>query len=135
MDKKEFQITKVKIETKEQLDELYKGSALTFIGVCDTEENIMDIIKWINQYTEVSKSLNVNIIKGITMNKEYGLTNDNAYPNDLTFISFDLKDIKEINKIALPRFAVGGRWFDDIVDNNRVRQNKIDGIDGEEEMY
>jgi hypothetical protein len=24
--------------------------------------------------------------------------------------------------IVIPRFEVGGRWFDDVVDNNRMRE-------------
>ena len=45
-----------------------------------------------------------------------------------------LVEIKDVSKILLQRFQVGGRWFDDIVNNNRIRQNEIDGIDDEEEM-
>ena len=92
------------------------------------------MIKWLQQYTEVSNPLTINIIKGETMNREYGLTHDNAYPTDLNFISIKLEDIKDVSKILLQRFQVGGRWFDDIVNNNRIRQNEIDGIDDEEEM-
>ena len=33
-----------------------------------------------------------------------------------------LDDIEDPTKIAIPRFQVGGRWFDDIVDNNRRRE-------------
>lgn len=25
-------------------------------------------------------------------------------------------------KVAIPRFAIGGRWFDDVVDNNIRRE-------------
>ena len=100
----------------------------------DSEESIREMIKWLKQYTDVSDPFTINVIKGETMNKEYGLTGNNAYPNDLNFISIKLEDIKEVNKIVLTRLQVGGRWFDDIVDNNRVRQNEIDGIDDEEEM-
>ena len=122
------------IDSKEKLDELYKGSALTFTGVDDSEESINAMIKWLKQYTDVSDPFTINVIKGETMNREYGLTGNNSYPNDLNFISIKLEDIKEVNKIVLTRLQVGGRWFDDIVDNNRVRQNEIDGIDDEEEM-
>ena len=44
-----------------------------------------------------------------------------------------LKDIKDVKKIIIPRFEVGGRWFDDVVNNDRYRQDQIDGIDDEEE--
>lgn len=122
------------VNSKQKLNELYNGSALTFTGVEDSKESISKMIKWLQQYTEVSNPLTINIIKGETMNREYGLTHDNAYPNDLNFISIKLEDIKDVSKILLQRFQVGGRWFDDIVNNNRIRQNEIDGIDDEEEM-
>ena len=54
------------------------------------------------------------------MNNKYGLTKDNAYPNDLNIVSIKLEDIKEVNRIVVPRFAIGARWFDDIVNNNEV---------------
>ena len=130
----DIKINRKVIDSKEKLDELYKGSALTFTGVDDSEESINAMIKWLKQYTDVSDPFTINVIKGETMNREYGLTGNNAYPNDLNFISIKLEDIKEVNKIVLTRLQVGGRWFDDIVDNNRVRHNEIDGIDDEEEM-
>ena len=43
--------------------------------------------------------------------------------------------IKEVNRVAIPRFKIGGRWFDDIVNNNQWRQNEIDGIEEDEEEY
>ena len=49
------------------------------------------------------------------MNDKYNLTDNNAYKEDLTIVS--VIDINPL-KIALKRFSVGGRWFDDIVDNN-----------------
>lgn len=53
------------------------------------------------------------------MNANYGLTKDNAYPSDTTIISVTGINI---DKIVLKRFEVGGRWFDDIVDNNLSRE-------------
>ena len=49
-------------------------------------------------------------------------------------VCYNCLKVKSFNKIVLTRLQVGGRWFDDIVDNNRVRQNEIDGIEDEEEM-
>ena len=61
------------------------------------------------------------------MNQNYRLTGANAYNDNLTLISIKTEDIKEVNKIAIPRFEIDGRWFDDIVDNNaRREENKED---------
>ena len=67
------------------------------------------------------------------MNEAYQLTDDNAYPNDLNIVSIKLENIKDVFKMSIPIFDIGARWFSDIVDNNRVRQNQIDGIEDEEE--
>ena len=50
------------------------------------------------------------------MNNAYGLTGENAYKDELTILSIKLEDIENVAAITLPRFDVGGRWFDDIVD-------------------
>ena len=49
---------------------------------------------------------------------------DNAYADDLNLVAIKLSDIADYSKIVLPRFQVGGRWFDDIVDNNRRREEE-----------
>ena len=56
------------------------------------------------------------------MNTKYGLTESNAYPDNLNILSIKLEDLKDPNKLAIPRFEIGGRWFNDIVDNNARRQ-------------
>lgn len=65
------------------------------------------------------------------MNDNYNLTGSNAYPNNLTLISIKTDDIKNLNAIIIPRFEVGGRWFDDIVDNNARREE----IEEDDEEY
>ena len=53
------------------------------------------------------------------MNKEYELHLNNAYQDDLTIVS--VMDIDSL-PIIIQRFTIGARWFDDIVDNNRRRE-------------
>lgn len=110
------------VTTKEKLDELYKSSALTFTGIIADDESLNKIVEWIKTYSEITEPLPIHIIKGKVMNENYGLTGDNAYNDDLTLISIKTEDIKQVNLIAIPRFEIGGRWFDDIVDNNAVRE-------------
>ena len=59
--------------------------------------------------------------KGSEMNEWGHLTGDNAYPDDLTFLAFSLDGL-EVGKLVPLKFMVGGRWFDDIVDNNARRE-------------
>lgn len=117
-------INKIKVTNKEQLDELYNSSALTLIGLENSDESINQFIDWIKQYSEVSNPLDVHIISGNTMNKQYNLTGNNRYNDDLTIVSIKNQDIKQLMRVVIPRFEIGGRWFDDIVDNNAWREEE-----------
>lgn len=102
------------VTTKTQLDNLYNHSAFTIEGLAD--ESIPDLMNWLEENTVfTTENPIVYVTKGRVMNTEYFLTDDKAYQENLTIVS--VIDIDSI-KIALKRFSVGGRWFDDIVDNN-----------------
>lgn len=105
------------VTTKAQLDNLYNHSAFTIEGLA--EESIADMMGWLEANTEfTTENPIVYVTKGNVMNTEYNLEGDNAYLDDLTIVSiFDIN----LMRIALKRFSVGGRWFDDIVDNNSTR--------------
>lgn len=107
----------ITLTTKEELDTL--GSALTIEGLA--KESIPDFIEWIKQYTPM-KSETAYIISGNTMNNVYHLTSNNAYPKDLTIVSIKLEDMENAMAVVIPRFQIGARWFDDIVDNNARRE-------------
>lgn len=112
------------VEDKSGLDALYKDSALTFLGI--TRDSIPDVLQWVKQYTEFKKpdEEEVFVVSGETMNVFYGLTGINQYVPHLNIVCVKLSDLKNPLKLAIPRFAVGGRWFDDIVDNNARREER-----------
>ena len=97
------------------------GSALTIEGL--TEESIKDFIDWVKQYTPMINET-AYIIKGKTMNEKYGLSGDNSYPDDTNIVSIKLEDMKNPGAVVIPRFSIGARWFDDIVDNNAAREGR-----------
>ena len=114
-------MTKQNIETihifsAEDLKALYDDSALTITGL--KVDSIPDFVKWVESYTKLLRR-RAYIVSGKVMNSYCGLTGDNAYQDDLNLVAIKLSDIADYTKIVLPRFQVGGRWFDDIVDNNR----------------
>lgn len=117
------------LTTIAELKELEDNSALTIEGLA--EESIPELVDWIKQYTPLINE-NVYIVKGKTMNEVYRLTESNAYPNDCTLVSIKLDDMANYEEIIFPRFKIGGRWFDDIVDNNMRRQEEINKS---EEIY
>lgn len=109
----------ITVTDKDILKELEDDSALTIEGLA--EESIPDFLDWIKKLTPLKKET-VYVIKGGVMNMAYGLTGDNAYPNDCTLVSVKLADMVDAMKVVMPRFQIGGRWFDDIVDNNARRE-------------
>lgn len=117
-------MNKILINTREQLDELIKDSALTWEGLSmNSDEDYNAVVKWMRSNGASPKTDNVYITEGKTMNELESLVGNNAYPDDLTIVSFKLSEIENATKLAIPRFQVGGRWMDDIVDNNRRRNS------------
>ena len=112
----------IQLDSSDLFDDFYKEWDLVFVGVfLDEAYEYLDFLKL---YTHVKNR--VYTFKGKLMNDKYHLTGDNRYPDDLTFIVVRLEDIEDVGKIALPRFEIGGRWFNDIVDKNaRQEEEKL----------
>lgn len=108
----------IQVKSKEELDYLYSVSALTIEGL--REESIPTIMKILKENTDVYRE-RAFIISGKFMNEQYGLTGNNAYKDDLHIVSFSLEDFDAM-PMTFKRTAFGGRWFDDIVDNNARRE-------------
>lgn len=123
---KELEMKLVDVTDRAGLDALYKDSALTFEGI--TRDSIPDVVNWVKRYTRFKNEEEVFVVSGKTMNDFYGLTGINQYVTHLNIVCIKLANLVEPMKLALPRFRVGGRWFDDVVDNNARRENR-----GEEE--
>ena len=111
-----------------KLDDFYEGSSLTFEGCTTDKENIDYLYNWLKDLGAIKEGagpLPIYTYKGSLMNEKYGLTGSNKYPNDLNFITIMLEDINYTHNLAIKRFEIGGRWFDDIVGNNAMRQEKM----------
>lgn len=108
----------------EELNALYNNSALTWEGLSLEEDNLDALKGWLNQYTSLINE-RIYVTTGKLMNDTYNLTGSNAYPNDLNIVSIMLDDIENPSAIFISRFDVGGRWFDDIVDNNARREEAV----------
>ena len=118
-------MNKILVTTREALDELINDSALTWEGLkMDTENDYKQVTDWMREHGANPKTENVYITTGKTMNALENLTGSNAYPDDLSIVSFKLSEIENAMKLTLARFEVGGRWMDDVVDNNRRREEE-----------
>ena len=121
----------IKVETKEQLDALYEDWSLTIEGLLPDEKNLKELLDWVKELTPLKRE-DVYTIEGAVMNREYGLTGTNAYPDTgCTLVCVKLADMEHPRRVAIPRFQIGGRWFFDIVENNRAREEaKRTGTEG-----
>lgn len=109
--------------TQKDFEDLYNDSALTWEGLDTSDENLEAVKEWLQDCGCELLTDTFYVTSGKDMNEFCGgLTGSNAYPNDCNIVSIKLSDIKDYAKIILRRFEVGGRWFDDVVDNNRRRE-------------
>ena len=114
----------IKVTTKAQLDELYKDWSLTIEGLAPDEENLKQLLDWVKELTPLKRE-DVYTIEGSVMNRMYRLTGTNAYPEtDCTLVCIKLADMEHSDRVTMPRFDIGGRWFTDIVDNNDWKEEE-----------
>ena len=111
-------------EIESKFQEFFDSSAFTFEGIdlTDTEKTIKEIYELLTTDCGYKKDEPIvwYTFSGKIMNEHFGLTESNAYKDDLTFLVIpDFYDV--VFKLAVPN----GRWFDDIVCNNRINQNAI----------
>lgn len=106
------------VSNREELDYLYSVSALTIEGL--DVSSISDIMEILKNNTAVYRE-RAFIIPGKIMNEQYGLTGTNAYKDYLPIVSFSLEDFDPM-PMTFKRMEFGGRWFDDVVDNNARRE-------------
>lgn len=119
------EILKVDTDNREAtFNAAYDGSYYTILGCAG------DLNEWTAGYQELLATIGIGTpkefitFKGADMNEIYGLTGNNAYDDGLTFLMFPLDGL-DVPKLAIFRLQAGDKWFDDIVDNNRRRQESI----------
>lgn len=106
------------LTTKEELKALEDCSALTWEGFSIEDDNLKATEDWLQAHNVNTSKAVFNIISGKVMNSVYKLKGDNAYPDDVHIVAITGIDV---GPIILVRFQVGGRWFDDVVANNKRR--------------
>lgn len=129
---KSWKITEV--GSCDEMERLEGVSALTFEGAVAEEGNLEFLEKWFKAVgQELPDEPEAFVIIGEGMNGLYGLTGSNSYPDDLSILMIDCIAMGVSQAaVAIPRFEIGGRWLDDVVENNRRRQEGLYGICEEE---
>lgn len=113
----------IEVEVRETLDELYHTNAICLLGL--ERRSFGDFLAWLKDVAEVKLKEDFTIfwVTGEKMNRFYGLTGSNAYPDDLDILLISLWDTEDIGKLPMLRFEIDGlKWFCDVVDNNEVRE-------------
>ena len=107
----------IEINFTKNLDEINDlGSAITWEGLVTDQESLEDMFDWIETHTKVLTK-RVYVTSGKLMNELFNLTGEDKYPDDLNIVSVKLQDLEKPEALVTARFAVGGRWMDDIVSN------------------
>lgn len=109
--------------TSSLCEELYDDSALTLEGL--DLDSLDDYAKYLDEECGLEENAVFHVIDGYTMNDLYDLSDSNAYPDDLHIVVIKLSDLIKPNSIIMKRFNFGGRWFDDVVDNNARREFSV----------
>lgn len=103
-----------------KVNDFYNKSMFTFEGLnYDDEPGMQKLEEHIRVRGYNKKEFVAYCFTGDMMNEHFGLTDSNAYADDLKFIVIpDFYD-------PVYKMTIGARWFDDIVSNNTIRQNAI----------
>ena len=111
------------MNTTELFKMAYEGSFYTITGCGGNLQDWKDGYEQLLAEKKIGKPLAWYYFTGADMNAEYGLTGNNAYPDDLRFLCFPLDGL-DIGRLAFFKLIAADRWFDDIVDNNRRREEE-----------
>ena len=111
------------VDSGSELEYLYNHSALTWEGLVITEDSLSQVSDWLKSKDALTSEPGFYVITGKFMSDYYKLTGTNRYPDDLNIVSVDPECIN-LGKVIIARFESGGRWFDDIVDNNEYREEE-----------
>ena len=105
---------------KANLQKAYEGSYYTICG-CGG-----DLKEWTDGYSNLMHEAGIGrpsrffITKGKDVNDTFGIWAD-PFPPELKILMFPLDGLN-VGKLAMFKLQMGDRWFDDIIDNAKARE-------------
>ena len=122
---------KINVVTADEnkIKELERSSAFTWEGMTLDDENISEIAQVFCSQKLVRQDrqeMTGYTWTGRLMNEMYGLTGENAYADDLPFLSFELDSFDGEGNLDVFKMYCGARWLDDIVRNNALNEQELD---------
>ncbi|MBQ9869504.1 MAG: hypothetical protein IJM32_07595 [Ruminococcus sp.] len=123
---------KINIVTADEnkIRDLANHSAFTWEGMDLDDKNISDIAQVFCSERLVKagkEEMTAYTWSGKVMNKMYSLTGENAYADDLPFLSFELDSFDGEGNLDVFKMYCGARWLDDIVRNNALNEQEQQG--------
>lgn len=112
-----------------KISELANRSAFTWEGMALDEENLAAVAQAFCDEKLVKddkEKIDAYTWTGAVMNAIYGLTGENAYPDDLPFLSIDTDSFDGEGNLNVFKMMIGARWLDDIIRNNEFNQQEQD---------
>lgn len=95
------------VETKKDLNELIKSSAITMIGLAEGKNGDLAFQDYLKNYLEDDV---IYITMGKTINEFYG----SNLPEDLRIVSLKYN---KVGKLPMIKLEIGATWFDDFIHN------------------
>ena len=115
-----FDITFYRFEptTKEAMEKIYNGRILGFIIKEDTTEEVQKYVNRIGNLTPYEDHMGTYIIiTGKILNKYYSefFEYETLYPDDLTFVAFDLDEMEDSDMVVGNIEGKNNFWMDQII--------------------
>ena len=110
-----------------RIKELANRSAFTWEGMDLSDGNLDEIARVFCDQKLVKpgkEKIDAYTWSGAVMNALYGLTGENAYPDDLPFLSIDNDSFDGEGNLNVFKMSIGARWLDDIVRNNALNEQE-----------
>lgn len=111
-----------------RIRKLESASAFTWEGMDLDEGNISQIAEiFLSEQLvkEGTEEITGYWWTGGLMNSIYSLHGENAYPDDLPFLSFEIDSFNGKGNLNVFKLSVGARWLDDIVRNNALNEEEM----------
>lgn len=113
----------VEVKSKAEISAL--GSSMAIEGCATTDENLQALLEFLKGKNAIKDGVKPKfcIIKGKLMNDACKLTGTNRYADDLNIVAVDQSTVSG-GSLVIGKFEIGGRWLDDIIDNNKRREHE-----------
>lgn len=110
----------IKCKNNSDIQNLYDKSALTWVNRSIDDNSLQEIVNWFTSNGCPLREEVCWLTSGKQMNRFCNIKKSIFYPDNANIISIELDNITNASKILSKRMEFGARWFDDIVNQNKI---------------